>query len=233
MSPDITPAVRPFLIRSGGAARILTDSLNAAHGTGVTVTTGTDLGVVCTSTADPRWEIDPRASAVSLLGCVLLIKQPPIADAEKALSHVFDTRREFINGIELGVTGEAAPEVADELLAEGYFLGVQMRTLVATVPCTLHLTRFPRGGMCPQCAGAVPVERSTTETTRPLDTPRSLIAGLLASLTPAQVLERVADDFRARRVGPLTPREATELDMAEQMLRELAVDFELRDGEEG
>jgi len=232
--PDIEHAARPPVIPPTGAARILTDAVNAAHARGLTVTTARDLGVVCPSIVDPSWEIDPRASAVSVLGAVLLDRQPPIVDIDHALAYVFGTRPEFHEGIEWGAAGKPAPETADRLFADGYFLGVQMRTLVATVPCGVHLTRYLRGERCPRCVGA-PVESSPTETTRPLDleTPRSLIAGLLASLTPAQVLEAVADDFRVRRAGPVTSREAIDLDQAEALLRELAVDFELPDGEEG
>jgi hypothetical protein len=231
--PDISHVTRPPVIPVSGAARILTDALNQAHARGLTVSTDADLGVIATSTHRPGWEVDPRARAVSVLGCVLLAHQPPIVDVDHALAYVFGTRPEFAEGIEEGCAGKPAPDTADRLFCDGYVLGVQMRVLVWTVPCAVHLTRFRRGERCPQCADGVPVPRPAAETTRPLDTPRSLIAGLLAALTTAQVLEAVADDFRARRSGPVTPREAIDLDMAEQMLRELAVDFELPDGEEG
>lgn len=225
MSPDITPVVRPFIIRGTGAAQILTDALNAAHARGLTVSTDSDLGVICTSTAQPKWEPAAFAPAVSVLGCVLLAHQPPIADVDAALTHVFGTRPEFHKGIEEGVAGKPAPETADQLFAEGYFLGVQMRTLVWTVPCGTHMVRFPRGGLCPQCAAGVPVPRSADEITTPvqIDTPRSLIAELLNALTPSQGLEALADSCRDR-APKLPPDMAEDLRIVEFTLREMAAE---------
>lgn len=234
--PDIENVTRPPVIPAAGAARILTDAVNVAHARGLTVSTRRDLGVVCVSIVEPSWQLDPRASAVSVLGALLLERQPPIVNIDQALSWVFGSRPEFHEGIEEGVAGvDGGGRSTDRLFAEGWFIGVQMRTLVSTVPCPTHLTRYPRGERCPRCAEGVPVERPAAETTRPLvlDTPRSLIAGLLASLTPSQVLEAVADDFHARRAGPLGAHEADSFDMVESMLRELATDMSSDDGDEG
>lgn len=226
--PDITEHVtRPFIVPSAGAARILTDALNQAHARGLTVSTEADLGVVATSTQQPAWEPDPRSAAISVLGCVLLAHQPPIADADAALSYIFGgTRPEFHEGIEAGVSGEPAPETADRLYADGYFIGVQMRVLVWTVPCGTHMVRFPRGERCPRCAEGVPVERSATEVTRPLQlgTPRALIAELLDALTPTQGLEALADSCR-RAAARLPADLADDLTIVEQTLREMAAEL--------
>ncbi len=218
MSPDITPSARPFFIRSAGAARILTDSVNAAHATGLTVTTDADLGVVCLSSASPTWAPDPHAYAVSVLGAVLLAHQPPIVGVDQALAHVFGSRPEFVQGIEDGVSGKAAPEVADALYGDWYFLGVQLRTLVATVPCALHAVRFPRGQRCPRCAAGVPVARPYDEPTQPVqvDTPRSVAAHVIGEMTLAQALDVVADSVPARGMSVDDAAEWTEV------LRELA-----------
>lgn len=216
--PDIVP-----IFRSGGAARILTDAVNAAHTRGLTVSTEADIGVVATSTHKPAWEVDQRAKTISVLGAVLLEHQPPLADVDAALSYVFGgTRPEFHEGIEEGVTGKPAPETADRLFAEGYFLGVQMRTLVWTVPCPTHLARYPRGQKCPKCAAGVPAERSASETTPrlPIETPRSVIADLIGSLTVAQVLEALADSIPGR--GWESPSDAADCAIE---LRALAEDY--------
>jgi hypothetical protein len=223
--PDIENVTRPFVIRGTGAAQILTDSLNAAHAAGLTVSTAPDLGVICTSTAHPKWEPEAFAPAVSVLGAVLLARQPPIVDVDEALAYVFGHRPEFAEGIEDGVGGKPAPETADRLFCEGYFLGVQMRTLVATVPCALHLTRYPRGGKCPDCAAGVPVERPAETTERmQIDTPRSVIAELISSLTVAQVLEALADSIPGRGWS-----EDRTVDTVED-LRDLAEEYRQEEG---
>lgn len=224
MSPDIEHVTRPFIIRGSGAARILTDALNAAHARGLTVSTDADIGVVASSTQQPAWEVDPRVSAVSILGCVLLAHQPPIADIQKALTHVFEEPAEFCEGIEHGASGKPAPENAGRLYADGYFLGIQMRTLVWTVPCETHLSRYPRGQKCPMCAAGVPAQRPGRERTQPIDTPRALIASLIDSMTVAQVLEALADSIPRRGWS-----EDRTVDTVED-LRELAEEYRQDEG---
>jgi len=234
--PDIIPVVTPT-----GAARILTDAVNAAHTRGLTVTTAADLGVIATSTQRPAWELDPRASAVSVLGAVLLAHQPPVVDVDHALAYVFRTRPEFCEGIEDGVSGNhGGAESVDQLFREGWFIGVQMRTLVTTIPCGKHLTRYPQGETCPRCAG-VPVARSrlhsvssaghadaatVDETADPfqIESPRSLIAELLDALTPSQGLEALADSCRSR-APKLPPDLADDLTIVEHTLREMAAEL--------
>lgn len=234
------PDIRPFVIRGTGAARILTDAINAAHAAGLTVSTAADIGVICLSSAGPAWAPDPRATAVSVLGCVLLAHQPPIVEIDHALAHVFGTRPEFAEGVEDRVSGKAAGESGDRLYGDGYFVGVQLRSLVSTVPCGAHLVRYPRGERCPKCQAAVPIERSPLHAVSAagyadamtvdestdriqLDTPRSVITSVLAELTDSQELETLADRCSAR-APKLPPALAEDLRIVEFTLRALATD---------
>lgn len=131
----------------GRCAQILTDAVNAAIATGLVVSTESDaLGVVCNSTADPLWELDPMAHELSPLGAVLLAMQPPLADDDRALAHVFGARPEFHEGIEDGASGRRNISHDDRLYSDGHLLGVQIRELI-------------------QRRRGIPVERSVIEIT--------------------------------------------------------------------
>lgn len=138
------------VIRSSGAARIVTEAINKAHDLGLFVSTARDLGVVCASIVEPKWEVDPHAGrTLSALGAVLLHRSPPIVDIDMALSWIFGSRPEFHEGIEDAVAGERDVSRDDQLYCDGVFLGIQVRGLI-----------LRRQG--------VPVERSGDEITRPL-----------------------------------------------------------------
>lgn len=182
--PDITP------IRTSALANPTVDLIrkcvNAASATGLTVSAVAELGVHCTSTHAPRWEVEPRADVISPLGAVLLAEQPQIADADAALAHVLGANRIWIMGFDEGQSGqksdllvEAGP--AARLYGQGYAAGVEFRG-------ALH----KRLG--------VPVERTADEPTNPVqfDTPRSVITEIVSSLTVSQVLEALADSIPGR-----------------------------------
>ena len=135
----------------GTAAQILTDSVNAAIAVGLTISLDSDmLGVVCTSSEAPLWEIDPMAKEISPLGAVLLATQPPLVDEDRALAHVFGSRPEFHEGIEDGACGRRNLARDDRLYTEGHLLGVQVRELI-------------------QRRYGIPVERSSIEITEEID----------------------------------------------------------------
>ncbi len=133
------------------AAQLLTDAVNAALNAGIAVSTDSDmLGVVCTSSESPLWELDPLAKEIAPLGAVLLATQPPLADEDRALSHVFQSRPEFHEGIEDGAAGRRNLAHDDQLYTAGHLLGVQIRELI-------------------QRRLGIPIERSSIEITEEID----------------------------------------------------------------
>jgi len=209
----------PHIIRSTGAARILTDAVNAAHDRGLTVVAARDLGVICTSIVEPTWEVDPRAAtAISPLGAVLLDRKPPIVNIDMALSWVFGSRPEFHEGIEDGVVGQRDMRRDDKLYLDGVFIGAQLRELI-------------------QRRQGVPIERSAIhavstagyadaaaiEPTRPVETPKAVLASLLAKMSVPDALEAMADGFEQKR-AQLGGDAADDLNVFEQTLRELAAE---------
>jgi hypothetical protein len=213
--PDITPVVRP----PNPIVEIIRRAVNAAHAAGLTVSTVPDLGVHCVSTAQPLWEVEQRVQVISPLGAVLLALQPQIVEADAALAHALGVNRIWICGFDEGQAGEKSDLLVDsgpaaQLYGQGFTAGVEFRAVM-----------HRRAG--------VPVERPDAPTRPiPLETPRALVAGLLATLTVSQVLEAAADDLRER--GPKLPADqADDLAQAEAMLREFAADFARVDGEEG
>jgi hypothetical protein len=134
------------------AARLLTDAVNAAIAVGIeiNIAEGAELGVVCTSTAQPLWELDPMVGRVSVLGAVLMALQPPLADEDAALSHVFGSRPEFHEGIEDGASGVINCSHEDRLYSEGHTIGKEIRGLI-------------------QRRYGIPVERSSIETTEEIE----------------------------------------------------------------
>ncbi len=178
--PDITPSVRP----PNPTIEIIRRAVNAAHAAGLTVSTVPDLGVHCTSTHDPRWEVEQRVQVLSPLGAVLLALQPHIVDADAALAHVLGVNRIWVQGFDEGQSGEKSNLLVNEgpaarLYNDGWKAGVEFRAIM-----------HRRAG--------VPVERPANETTPPVDTPRALIASLIDSMTVAQVLEALADSIPRR-----------------------------------
>jgi len=200
--PDITPVVRP----SDPTVEIIRRAVNAAHAAGLTVSTVPDLGVHCTSTHAPRWEVEQRVQVVSPLGAVLLMIQPTIPDADKALSHVLGVGKLWVIGFDEACGGAKQVSETSRLYGEGFAAGAEFRAV-------MHLRQ------------GVPVARPA-EVTEPvqIDTPRSLIAELLAALTPSQGMEALADSCRARAEG-LPADMAEDLAVVEHTLREMAAEL--------
>lgn len=197
------------LVRPSDPTDIIRSAVNAATGCGLTVSTVPHLGVHCTSTHAPRWEIEARVEVISPLGAVLLAEQPRIPDADRALADALGVNTIWVIGFDHAQAGEKKSEAyvrgqAAELYAQGYAAGEKFRT-------EMHRRQ------------GVPLERSATETTRPLavETPRQLIAGLLDSLTVSQVFEYAADSLRARR-EKLTGESADKIEVLETTAREMA-----------
>lgn len=206
--PDITPVVRP-----PNPVDLIRESVNAAAQLGITVSTIPDLGVHCTSQHPPCWEREGRADCVSPLGAVLIARQPPIPSADDALAHVLGVSVLWVIGFDDGCAKQApstafANGPARLLYAQGFEAGTTFRAVM-----------HRRAG--------VPVERPDDAPTRPLviDTPRSVLAELLAAHTPAQVLTLAADDFAAR-AGRLSADDAQLLAVVEFTLREMAADVQ-------
>jgi hypothetical protein len=144
----------PDIIRAIGPARVVTEAINRAHDRGLFVSTARELGVICESTAEPRWIVDARGGrSVSVLGAVLLDRSPAISDIDQALAAVFESRPEFHEGIEDAVAGERDVSRDDLLYRDGVFLGMQIRELI----------RRRQG---------VPIEREADEITRKILEPR-------------------------------------------------------------
>lgn len=210
------PAIRtsPTLPGARSPARIVTESINAALKRGLTVSSAPDLGVACTSTYAPAWELDPRAGAISPLGAVLLIVQPKVTEPVAALVHALGVGSMWQEGFSDGCAKEDPRENLEAgpdglLYADGYRVGGQTRAL-------LHR------------ALGVPVLRDADEITEPLPEPRhmpmravpgGLIVQLLGTLTLAEALEAVAESVPTR-----TWNTDTKADVVED-LRERAAEY--------
>lgn len=210
---DTTPARAPVPIR-----RMIADAINAAIAAGHTVTTAAELGAVCVSTLAPRWEVDPRARALSPLGCLLLAHQPPVPRADKALTHLLEVGPGWVDGFELGCAGvrdtTQTKRLDQRLFADGFKLGVEFRALLQRrqgVPVAHDDVTEP----IPALAEA------QDEAVR-----RTAAARLLEALPISVQLELVAENARNVRAETTSSafvdeRRREELDMVAEMLVEL------------
>lgn len=196
---DISPATRP-----SDPVDLIRQAVNAADRMGITVSTVQSLGVHCTSTHAPRWERDGRTDCVSPLGAVLLVMQPPVPDIDAAIAHALGVSTLWCIGFDDGQAKQPpsnafAAGPARRLYAEGFEAGTTFRAV-------MHRRQ------------GVPVERPLGQDTEPmqLETPRSVIAELVSSLTVAQVLEALADSIPGRKLPADDAAEWVEV------LRELA-----------
>jgi hypothetical protein len=128
--PDIEPATRPT-----NPARIVTDAILAAVDKHLKVSSNPDLGVHCTSTYAPGWEVDPRASAISPLGAVLLARQPEINEPIAALVHALGVGFMWQEGFDHGCAADALNEnhlagLDRDLYRDGYKVGAEARVLL-------------------------------------------------------------------------------------------------------
>lgn len=203
MSPDISPVVR-----ESAPLKIIRAAIDTVRSRGITVTTDVYPGVMLASTLVPSWERDPKCERVSPLGAVLLALQPPVPSLDKALVAALDVSTIWILAFEFGAAGiemdERLKRVPAKLLAaEGYAAGDALRTSMG-----------------------VPSARAATETTGPMqmETPASVLAQLLDSLTMADVLGAAADSSK-RRASKLPIRLSGQLVALEATLREMAEDL--------
>jgi hypothetical protein len=197
--PDISPAPRP-----SDPKQTVVDCVQVVALRDIRVTDELDPGVMLRSTAVPTWERDPRCEGVSALGAVLLVRNPPIADIEKALVHALGVGLGWVLGFELGITGGRIDERQERrpdarLIGQGFVAGSELRA-------RLHLRQL----------GHPPLKLNTTGPAR------GLIEQLLDTLTTSQLLEMAADSCRAR-AGKLPPDLAERLAEAETILRDLAL----------
>jgi hypothetical protein len=156
--PDTTdPSVVPEAV-----ARLLVDAVNAAHTRGLEVVASGDHGVTCVSMhAAERWVPTPRARGVSPIGAAILYRQPGVPEVDVAGCLALGVSAAYMIGFVAGVAGEPPhatwqTHVARLLIGEGYFLGREIRTFIATAVCEIHEKRYPRTGVCPVCADDVP-----------------------------------------------------------------------------
>lgn len=163
----------PDIVRSPNhvdPARVITEAINAAQLRGLDIWTRPGLGVVCRSTAEPVWEKESAAEAVSALGAVLLHLQPKIPNADRALMEALQVNGAWIFGFEDGV-GRLAENArlkkapCAQLYNAGRLLGIETRALISTVVCEPHGVRYPRGGRCGKCAAGIPAPRLDDEPT--------------------------------------------------------------------
>lgn len=175
--PDIERVTRP----PDPTVEIIRRAVNAAHDAGITVSTVPDLGVHCTSTMDPRWEVEQRVQVVSPLGAVLLALQPHIVDADAALSHVLGVGKLWVIGFDDAVGGAKQVSEASRLYGDGFAAGVEFRAIM-----------HRRAG--------VPVERADDQPTAPIPggTPAALLAEAIGILAVSEVLEALAESIPGR-----------------------------------
>lgn len=109
--------------------KIIRAAVEKARAAGAVITTSSDLGVSCQSTAAPTWDAEPPAPVLSPLGAVLMVHQPRIADADAALASVLGVNPQWIVGFEDGVTGDAPH--ARGVYADGFRAGAEFRARFA------------------------------------------------------------------------------------------------------
>lgn len=210
MSPDITP-----VLHSPTPVDLIREAVNAATKAGVTVSTVQSLGVHCTSTHAPTWERDGRTDCVSPLGAVLLVMQPPVSDVDAAVAHALGVSTLWAIGFDDGCSkqppsGAFAVGPAKLLYAQGFEAGTTFRAALHRrqgVP----VERSPLHGV--SAAGYADAASGPTRIEETLD-----------SLSVSEGFEKWADSLR-RRADKLPADQADELNMAEAMLREFAVDL--------
>lgn len=140
-------------------ARILVDSINAAHARGLTVRATSERGVICVSShATERWAPRPKSRGVSPTGAAILFVQPTATNEDVAATVALQVTAPWLMGFEAGVAGELphavwADHVACMIIGEGYQLGRQVRNFVMLEECAVHRIQH-RKGPCPLCAEA-------------------------------------------------------------------------------
>lgn len=141
------------------SSAILIDAIRWAGAQGLPVIASADPGVVCTSTALNRWEVDPTAIGISPLGAAVLRAQPPTADLDTACFLAVGESIRWVEGYTVGVAGlNARPawgtQPAGPMLVAGYLVGLDHYTAATSrITCRHHPgVRYPRNGACPTCA---------------------------------------------------------------------------------
>ena len=116
-----------------------------------------DAGVVCTSVALKRWEVEPTAETISPLGAIILQRQPPAADLYRAIGMALDAHPSEIAGIEDGLT-HAAPAQhwirtpRRHLYLSGLQTGTWLRSQLVGKVCLQRHGRFAANNvLCPVC----------------------------------------------------------------------------------
>lgn len=168
--PDISPVTRP------GPAQIVTHAVLDAVDRHLTVSSKPDLGVHCTSTHAPAWELSPRAEAISPLGAVLLSKQPQVSEPVAALAHVLGVGWMWQQGFDHGCAAEPLNKnhiigLDRALYADGYAVGAEVRVLL---------------------------NRIQTRAAELVAEPAKLLPALLSSLLVSEVLGMLAEGQRKR-----------------------------------
>lgn len=119
--------------RSPHPATTVKAAVEWARGRGLRVRLVESFGVVCLSTHAPEWELDPRADALSPIGAVVLMVQPPCSDPDEAASLVLDAPASYVTGLARGIAkGEPSETWTDSvdrrLFAAGYEAGLFVRS---------------------------------------------------------------------------------------------------------
>lgn len=143
---------------------IIADAVRWAMARGIRVIASANPGVICTSTAACKWEVDPSAPGVSPLGAAILMRQKetilsPLVDRACFLA-VGESDR-WVEGYSIGIAGfHARPEwarhPAGPVYANGWTAGRDVYTaarLRALVTCRHHTyVRYEADSGCPRCA---------------------------------------------------------------------------------
>lgn len=115
-----------------------------------------DAGVICTSVALKRWEVEPTAPTISPLGAIVLQRQPPAADLYRAIGMALDAHPSEIAGIEDGLlhaapTGEWIRTPRRHLYLGGLQAGTWLRSQLVGKVCMRHGRFSPNATLCPVC----------------------------------------------------------------------------------
>jgi hypothetical protein len=115
-----------------------------------------DHGVVCTSLALKRWEVEPNAETISPLGAIILQRQPPAAELYRAIGFALEAHLSEIAGIEDGLL-HAQPSTdwiktpRRHLYLNGLQAGTWLRSMLVGKVCLKHGRMDPNHTLCPVC----------------------------------------------------------------------------------